>query len=278
MTADTGGREMLNAGDGQDVLMQRSGNVAVLTLNRPQARNAIHAEMALTLVRMLDEIDADASVRAVVLQGSGGAFSAGGDIRKTASAGPRTSEQRLAAMAPFHRLATTLVGLGKPVVAAIDGVAFGAGFSLALMADLVLLSDRARLCMAFQRVGLIPDMGALYLLPRAVGMQRARELLFSAREIDAQEALAIGIALAVVPPDALASRALELANGMASASPLAIALTKQALSRTFQSDLQAVLAFEAAAQAVATGSDYLTDAVERFAARQPPQFQWPEAS
>jgi 2-(1,2-epoxy-1,2-dihydrophenyl)acetyl-CoA isomerase len=278
MTMHSGASDTHNAGDGQDVLMHRSGPVAVLTLNRPHARNAIHAEMALTLARMLGEIEVDTSVRAVVLQGSGGSFSAGGDIRKTASAGPRTSEQRMAAMTPFHRLATALAGLGKPVIAAIDGVAFGAGFSLALLADLVLLSDRARLCMVFQRVGLVPDMGALYLLPRAVGMQRARELLFSAREIDAREALALGIALEVVSPDALASRALALANGMAGASPLAVSLTKQALSRTFQSDLQAVLAFEAAAQAVATGSDYLTDAVERFTAKRAPQFQWPPAS
>jgi 2-(1,2-epoxy-1,2-dihydrophenyl)acetyl-CoA isomerase len=191
------------------------------------------------------------------------------------SAGPRTAADAYASMARYHRLVLALHGLDRPIVAAVDGVAFGAGFSLLLLADIVLLSDRARLCMAFQRIGLVPDCGALFTLPRSVGLQRAKALMFSAREIDAQEALSMGLALEVLPADALLPRAMQMAAAFCGASRASLSLTKRALNASQQSDLASMLALEAAGQGVALSSPYLTEAARRFAAKEPPQFQWP---
>src|SRR5262249_38372575 len=144
-------------------------------------------------------------------------------------------------MARYRRLTLALHDFPRPVIAAVDGVAFGAGMSLALLADLVLLSDRARLCMVFQRVGLIPDCGALYTLPRLVGLQQAKALMLSAREIGAGEAVAMGLALEVVPAQQLHVRARQLAQAIAEGSPTALSITKQALDASLQSDLTTML-------------------------------------
>jgi len=181
-------------------------------------------------------------------------------------------------MERYRRLTVELHGLNCPVIAAVDGVAYGAGFSLALLADIVLLSERARLSMVFQRIGLIPDCGALFTLPRAVGVQRAKELVFSAREIGPQEALAMGIAMEVLPVEALLPRAMSLARSFCGASEAALAIGKQALNASLQSDLNTMLEIEATGQAVVAGSDYLKEAARRFVAKEPPQFRWPAAT
>ena len=251
--------------------------VATLRLNRPRALNAIDHAMADELGAALEGLRHDEAVKAVVLTGAGDAFCAGGDVRGTAGAGPRTAQALHAGMRRFHRMVLALHELPQPVIAAVDGVAFGAGFSLLLLCDLVLLSERARLCMAFQRIGLVPDCGALYSLPRAVGLQRARELMLSGREITALEARDMGIALEVLPAGALHARAQELARSVCGASPVAVAFTKQALHASWGADLRAVLAQEAAAQAIALGTPYVAEAGRRFVAKEPPLFRWPEA-
>ncbi len=252
--------------------------VATLTLNRPEAKNALDPTMADELGECLAAIRADESVRVLVLAGAGGAFCAGGDVKAMGQGGPRTPEQRRAGMARYTRICTELMALDRPVIAAVDGVAYGAGFSLALMCDIVLLSERARLCMVFQRIGLVPDMGAFYTLPRVVGLQRAKELIFSAREIDAAEALRLGLAMEVVPAEALAARAQAIARSFAGASPVAMSIAKRALQASLGSDLQTLLEIESSGQALASNSDYAKEAVRRFAAREPAQFRWPPAA
>ncbi len=249
--------------------------VAVITLNRPKALNALSAKMAEELLQAIARIRADDAVRAVVLHGAGGAFCAGGDVRNSNSAGPRTAVQGHAGMGRYRDLTLALHALDRPLIAAADGVAFGAGFSLLLLADIVLLSDRARLCMAFQRIGLIPDCGALFTLPRSVGLQRAKELMFSAREISSAEALGMGLALEVLAPEALLPRAMQIAQSFRGNSPVAFAMAKQALNASMQSDLDTMLALEVSGQAVAISSDYLAEAARRFAAKEPAQFRWP---
>jgi 2-(1,2-epoxy-1,2-dihydrophenyl)acetyl-CoA isomerase len=254
--------------------------VATLTLHRPESKNAIDPTMAEELGDLLAAIRADEAVRVLVLAGAGGAFCAGGDVRgmnASTSAGPRSAAQIRAGMARYRRLTLELMGLDKPVIAAVDGVAYGAGFSLALMADIVLLSERARLCMVFQRIGLVPDCGAFFTLPRAVGLQRAKELIFSAREIGAAEAQGMGIALEVLPPDALLARAQDMARSFCGANGVALSLSKQALNASLQSDLATVLDMEAAGQGIAGSSDYLKEAARRFVAKEPAQFRWPPA-
>ncbi|WP_423454879.1 enoyl-CoA hydratase/isomerase family protein [Ottowia sp. VDI28] len=181
-------------------------------------------------------------------------------------------------MSRYHDLARAMAGLDKPVVAAIDGVAYGAGLSLALWADIVLVSERVRMAMVFHRIGLVPDVGAWYTLPRVVGLQRAKELIYSAREFGAQEALSMNLALEAHPPEALRARALEIAHSFEGASAVAMSLSKRALQASLQTDLEAMLDMEASAQAVAGSSSYTREAVRRFAAREPAQFRWPARS
>ena len=261
------------------VTYELSGGIATLTLNRPKALNAISRQMADEMTDALTQLAADPAVRVLVLRGAGDAFCAGGDVRDMATAqaapGQRSADEALEGMARYRRMTLALHHFPRPVIAAVDGVAFGAGMSLALLADLVLLSDRARLCLVFQRVGLVPDCGALYTLPRLVGLQQAKALALTAREISATEAHAMGLALEVLPWEQLHARAQQLAEAMAKGSPTALALTKQALDASPQSDLPAMLALEATSQAVALTSEEHRQAVQAFARKETPRYVWP---
>jgi 2-(1,2-epoxy-1,2-dihydrophenyl)acetyl-CoA isomerase len=249
--------------------------VATITLDRPEARNALSPQMADELLAALDALQRDDAVGAIVLTGAGGSFCSGGDVKGMGQGAARSTEQRRAGMQRYRHLTMALLGLDKPLVAALDGVAYGAGFSMALAADIVLVSERVRLAMVFHRIGLVPDLGAWYTLPRVVGLQRAKELVYSAREIGAAEAFRIGLAFEVVAPDALLPRATAIARSFCGASALAMSLSKRALQSSLQSELAAMLDMEAAGQAIASGSDYAREAVRRFAAKEAPQFQWP---
>jgi 2-(1,2-epoxy-1,2-dihydrophenyl)acetyl-CoA isomerase len=260
----------------ETLIYEVSEGVATITLNRPESKNAISPVLSRELGETLVEVKRDPAVRAVVLTGAGGAFCAGGDVRGMNEAGPRTSAQVRAGMERYRRTTEEFMSLDRPLIAAVDGVAYGAGFSLALLADIVLLSERARLCMAFQRIGLIPDFGALYTLPRCVGLQRAKELVFSAREISAQEALQMGIALEVLPVPDLMPRARALAASFCGASEAALSLAKRGLNASLGSDLSTMLELEATGQAVALSGDYLKESARRFVAKEPPQFRWPD--
>lgn len=249
--------------------------VARLTLNRPEARNAISRRLADELTGALRALNARDDVRVLVLHGAGDHFCAGGDVKGMGDLGSRDEAEARQGMERYRHMTEALHGFDRPVIAAVDGVAFGAGFSLLLLADLVLLSERARLCMVFGRVGLIPDCGALHTLPRVVGLQRAKELVFSAREIDAPEALRLGLAMEILPADALLDRALALAAALREASPLALSLAKRTLNRAFEEDLAGLLHIEADAQAQALCSEPHAEAVRRFAGKQAPRFVWP---
>lgn len=249
--------------------------VATIVLNRPEARNAISQVMLDELDQTLFEIGRDDTVRAVILTGAGGAFCAGGDVLRMNSAATESAEQRRARLRRAHRTVKALYALDRPVIAAVDGAAFGAGFGIALLCDIVLASNRARFCMAFGRVGLVPDYASLYTLPRVVGLQRAKEIMFSAREIDPLEAQQLGIVLEVMQPEALLERARTLAQALAQASPTALALTKDALNASLGSSLDGMLELEAAAQGVAGTSAYARECFRRFAAKERGPFQWP---
>ena len=258
------------------LLHARDGGVAILTLNRPEAKNALDAATTDALVALLRELRDSEDVRSVLLCGAGGDFCAGGGVKAMGQGGARSVEQRRAGMGRYRDLATALAALDKPVVAAIDGIAYGAGLSLALLADIVLVSERARMAMVFHRIGLVPDVGAWYTLPRVVGLQRAKELIFSAREFGAAEALRMNLAMEVLPPAELMPRALEIARSFDGASAAALSLSKQALQASLQSDLNAMLDLEASGQAIAGASEYAREAVRRFGAREPAQFRWPD--
>lgn len=263
-------------GPWETLLVAVDDGVATLTLNRPQAKNALSPTMAGELTAALRALHADPGVRAVVLTGAGGDFCAGGDVKGMRESGPRTPETRRRGHQRYKDLALALHGFDKPLVAALDGVAYGAGVSIPLFADLILVSQRVRLALVFHRIGLVPDVGAWYTLPRIVGLPRAKELIHSAREFGADEALRIGLALEVLAPDALLPRAQQLARSLADGSPVAFALSKQALNASLGADLPTMLEMEASGQAVAGGSEFNVEALRRFAAREPALLQWPQ--
>ena len=276
------------------IVKQEEDGLATVTLNRPASKNALSTTMADELTAVFTNLKRDADVRAVLLSGAGGNFCSGGDVKAMAAAslpiaasqveasGPvqaagvtRSAEQRRATMQRYRELTLALAAIDKPVVAALDGVAYGAGFSIALLADIVLVSERVRLVMVFHRIGLVPDVGAWYTLPRVVGLQRAKELIFSAREVGAAEALQMGLALEVCAPEALLARAQAITRSFCGASATAMSLSKRALQSSLQSDLSSMLDMEAAAQAIAGGSEHAAEAVRRFMTKQAAQFQWP---
>jgi len=256
------------------LLLDVADGVATLTMNRPEARNALDAAMKDAFADMMPRLAADAAVRAVVLAGAGGAFCAGGDLRAMAAVRPTMTldgwRRRMQDIQPWL---IQLIELDKPVVAAVDGPAYGAGFGLALAADFVVASPRARFCLSFMKVGLGPDFGVVYTLPRVVGAQRAKELMLSAREVPAAEALQLGLVLEIQPEDRLLARAQALARSFVDASPEAVRFIKQDVAASLASSLPEMLEREADHQARCFDTAYQAEAVERFLAKQPPRFK-----
>jgi len=250
-----------------------SPGVAELTLNRPEKKNAFDATMRDEIGAALSHVRSDRDIRALIVVGAGNTFCAGGDISEMKS-GVRTAEagrQRLMDLLPT---AMAIYTLEIPVIAAVDGFAYGAGFNLALAADFILATPEARFCQSFARVGLVPDFGGFYILPRIVGLQKARELILTAREVTAKEALDLGIVYKILERDALMPAVREMAGRLGTASPIAMAQSKQLLRSSLQQNLHTVLESEAAAQGICLVSDYHKEAVENFLARRPTKFLW----
>lgn len=255
------------------IIMDVRDEVATITLNRPEARNAFSPEMHCELSDATARIAGDPAIKAVVLTGSGRAFCAGGDVKAMEAAHP-TYEQDQARFDRVHELLYRLVDMPKPVIAAVDGPAFGAGCNLALTADFILASPRAAFCQVFGRIGLIPDFGGLFLLPRIVGLQKAKELMFSARVVGAIEAQQLGIVYRIVPVEELHAEARALARRFCAASTVAIGMTKRALNRSFSADFHVMTQFEMNGQSRLRADPYVQDAVNRFNRKEPLRFVW----
>lgn len=258
----------------QTVLYEVADGIATLTLNRPAQKNAIDLVMRNEIAQVVAEIRADPGIHALIMTGAGGAFCAGGDIQ-TMDGPALPADVARSRMQDLHRWLEPLLTLDCPVIAAVDGVAYGAGFGLALTADFILASPRARFCLSFLRLGLMPDCGILYTLPRIVGMQRAKELIFSTRELTAEDAQQMGIVYEIQPQEHVVSRARELALAFTHASPTAISLTKRALNASLHCDLHTLLEMEASGQGIARATAYHRDAAARFLAKQAAIFRWP---
>ena len=256
--------------------LSRVGASAVLTMNRPQARNALDIEMREAFMAMLPRIRDDETIRALVLTGAGGHFCAGGDIKAMGAAqDKRDVFEGRSRMLRMHRWFDELVDLEKPVIAAVDGVAYGAGLSLALAADFVLASPRATFCSVFARIGYVPDLGAMYLLPRAVGLARAKAMAFSARVVDAKEAEDMGLVYQLVENEPVLDAALSLAARFENAPAGALGIIKSVMNHAFESDRRTVYMQEAMAQSLCRESEFHQEATSRFLNKQPPLYQWP---
>lgn len=254
-----------------------SDGLAILELDRPDARNALDLTMRQEIADVLPRIRADRSLHALLLTGAGEAFCAGGDL-KALSDGERSVAENRERISLLHVWFRELVNLELPVIAAVDGPAFGAGFNLALAADFVLCSTRARFCAVFGRIGLVPDLGGFFLLPRTVGLHRAKDLILTARSISAQEAKELGIVAEICQPEALRETATAFAGRFRHASREAIGIAKGILNQSFNLDQHALAELEAFGQALCLSSDYHKAAVARFLAKEKLAYDWDRLS
>ena len=242
--------------------------VAIVTLNRPEVRNAINDALRAELVALLERVAADEGVRAVVLTGKGKAFCAGGDItgmkeRLKAPVG-QVAFNGWRRQGQTHKSIALLHGMPKVVIAAVNGAAAGLGCDMALACDFILASEQAVFTMSFVKRGLVSDGGGMYFLPRRVGLPRAKELIFTGRLVDAKEALAIRLADRVTSPDMLVADAVAWARELSQASSASIAFSKAILDRTFESTEEQIFALGREAQAVCYTTAEHRDAVTAF--------------
>jgi 2-(1,2-epoxy-1,2-dihydrophenyl)acetyl-CoA isomerase len=248
------------------------GSVRWLTINRPARRNAIPMDGWPVLEKAIVDFDGSSS-RVLVITGAGGAFCSGADLD------PSRLQDELGVAAHHRRMkhvgaaATALHRCTKPTIAAVDGIAAGAGLNLALGCDVAIASTRARFSEIFVRRGLTVDFGGTWLLPRAVGLQRAKEMALSGRIVEAPEALAIGLVLETVEVEHLAARVAELAESFMAGAPIAQMFAKQGLDRAFEMPFAAALAWEDQAQAICLTTADVAEGVAAFLEKRTPDFR-----
>ncbi|MER7683646.1 enoyl-CoA hydratase-related protein [Streptomyces sp. NPDC097610] len=261
------------------VLHATDNHVSWITLNRPEALNAITPDQRERLIQHLSHASCDPDVRAVVITATGRGFCTGADLRAGPSAGGSGAGERVAGdVARVIRLgAQRLIGAvldcEKPVIAAVNGTAAGLGAHLALACDLVLAADSAKFIEVFVRRGLVPDGGGAYLLPRLIGPQRAKELMFFGDALTAADAARLGLVNRVVPPDDLEKTARDWAERLATGPTRALALTKQLVNASLDTDRTTAFAAEAAAQEINMTTTDATEGVAAFAERRTPRYQ-----
>ena len=243
--------------------------VTTLTLNRPDALNALTSDLRRELLAAVTSAGRDAEVRAVVITGAGRAFCAGADLR----GGSQERAFRRVLTDEYNPLIQAIRALQKPVIAAVNGVAAGAGVSLALAADLVVAAEGAKFVPAFHRIGLVPDSGLTRTLVRALGRHRAFEVLMGERQLGAAEAQDAGLVAVVVPAARLAATVRELAERLASGPTRAIGLTKRLVVEAEDASLSHSLAAEAALQEVAGRTDDHAEGVAAFTEKRDPAFR-----
>jgi 2-(1,2-epoxy-1,2-dihydrophenyl)acetyl-CoA isomerase len=259
----------------QCLLYDVQERVATLTLNRPERLNALGDSLRDDLHDALNEAVRDPEVRVLVITGAGKGFCSGGDVksmseRAESSSSPSATER----YAPIRdRIILAMRDCPKPIIAAVNGAAAGAGMNLALACDLRIAASTAKFTQAFVKRGLTPDWGGSYFLPRVVGIAKASELLFTGDVIDAAKALELGIVNAVVAPEALMAETRALARRIAAGPPVAIALTKRAIHHNQDVDLRAALEFESFIQSVARDTEDYREGVKAFIEKRSPTFR-----
>jgi 2-(1,2-epoxy-1,2-dihydrophenyl)acetyl-CoA isomerase len=253
----------------QHLLVTTADGVTTLSLNRPDALNALNAGLRAELLAAIKGAARDAAVRAVVITGAGRAFCAGADLR----GGSAERDFRRVLTREYNPLIRAIRSLEKPVVVAVNGVAAGAGVSLALAGDIVIASADARFVPAFGRIGLVPDSGLTRTLVRALGRHRASALLFLGDALGAEEARDAGLVARVLPTDELGAAARDLARTLAGGPTRAVGLTKRLINGAEDDDLDASLAAEAALQDVAGGTEDHAEGIAAFAEKREPRFE-----
>jgi 2-(1,2-epoxy-1,2-dihydrophenyl)acetyl-CoA isomerase len=253
------------------IIVEQRGPVQIWRLNQPDTRNAISPEIRAQLATLALAYAADTQSRSLVITGTDKYFCAGGDIRSMTS-GRGTVAVRTRMMGHYEWL-RVLVNSEKPVITAVNGAAAGAGFSLALIGDVIIASDAAYFVAGFPAVGTVPDLSLLYHLPRATGLPVAKDLLLTNRRIDAAEALALGIVSRVVPHATLSEKAIEAATQIASGPAISLGLTKTLLNQSLEDSFESFLVKEGMAQAIAFGTDDFIEGNTAFKEKRKPVFK-----
>lgn len=258
-----------------DVTLRKDEGVAIITLNRPTRYNSLTRPLIMRLLTLLDEVDQDTQIRAVVITGAGKAFCAGQDLSEVMQA------QESGKALDFEEMVQTLYAptvrkirqMNKPVIAAVNGTAAGAGANLALACDLVVAKRSASFIQAFSKIGLIPDSGGTYFLPRLVGRQRAAAMMMLGDKWEAPEAMAMGLIYRFYEDDVFEAAVNDLAKRLAAMPTRALAYTKQLLNQSEHHTLEEQLMLEATYQKRAGSTADYAEGVQAFLEKRPPHFQ-----
>lgn len=253
------------------VLYEKIGQIAKITLNRPKALNAMNGELVSTLAARLDDAGKDNDVRVIILTGNGKGFCAGGDLaylkQLTNVIEARTFIVEVGA------LVKQIQSITKPIIAMVNGVAAGAGFNLALACDIVFAADTARFAQSFVKVGLVPDCGGMYLLPKIVGMHKAKELMFTADLIGAAKADELGLLNRVIESDKLEAETLAFAEKLLLSAPIALGMVKQTLNGMEDMTLENWLVHEADMQTLCMQTKDHQEGISAFLEKRAPEFK-----
>jgi len=259
----------------EQLIVDRRGAVATVRLNNPDRLNALSPTMTAELLEVMEALGSDPEVRAIVLTGEGRGFSAGADLSALQEPYMKGERPRLSFFLKegYNKLIPLLAETPKPVIAALNGVVAGAGVSVALACDFRVASDAASFSMAFVKIGLIPDAGSTYLLPRTVGMAKALELALLSDRVDAETALALGLVNRVVPAGSLMEEAGALADSLAELPTAAIGLTKRSFQEASRLTLSEAMDREAEVQDQAAATDDHIEGVMAFLEKRRPVFK-----
>ena len=253
----------------QSVIFERKEKIAWIILNRPQSLNSMNADWVDELHVALDKAACDNEIKVIILTGNGKAFCAGGDLPYLETL--KSVSEKKSFIEKVGLLAKKITIMQKPVIAMVNGVAAGAGANIMLACDLIYAVDSARFAQSFVKVGLVPDCGGMYFLPKAVGLHKAKELMFTADLIGAKDAEKIGMINYVLPVEDLVQATENMAKRLAESAPLAIALTKATLNKT-DMELDDVLHAEATAQTLCLGTEDCAEGIAAFKEKRAPNF------
>lgn len=254
----------------QTLLLKNQDNKSVITLNRPEVYNAFNELMKKELLEALKQIEKEKDVRAVIITGEGKAFCSGQDLKEVMNLPNRSFKESL--NTGYNPIIRTMRNLPKPIICRLNGIAAGAGCSLALACDVIIAAEESAMSEIFINVGLVLDSGSSYFLPRMIGSARAFEIATTGRKISAKEALDFGIINKVVPLSQLDAAVDEVANYYANAPTKAIGLIKKMLNKSFHSDLDTMLDYEAYCQEIAGNSSDNKEGVNAFLEKRKPNF------
>ncbi len=255
----------------ETILYERRGAVAILTLNRPERMNSMNIQLQKDVIEALDEYDADDSVRALIFTGGPKVFCAGADVREVATFTTTAQNQY------FFRLTRTMFHrvehVGKPVIAAIGGMALGGGLELALCCDLRVAAEGAKIGLTEVRLGAMPGAGGTQRLPRLIGPALTKQLIFTGNPITAEEALQMGIINYVVPADSLLDKALEVGGVIAERAPLALRMAKSCINTALEVDLESGLNYETQCATYLSNTEDQKEGFRAFGEKRKPEWK-----